>query len=85
MRDGVLSDVVDVLSDVATSRDIVTERTCSPAVPETLAALVPCASSPVVLIVRMELSFPETDGGLNDPTAFGGRPEIARVTEELNP
>jgi hypothetical protein len=75
----------DVLSDVVTSRDIVTERTCSPTVPETVAALVPCAIELVELIVRIEVSFPETDEGLNDPTAFAGRPDIERATEELNP
>jgi len=72
-----------VFSFVVTSRDTVTERTCSPTVPEIVTMLVPCGVEPVVLTVRMEV--PETDGGLNNPSAFGGRSDTARVTEELNP
>ena len=74
-----------VLSFAVTSRDAVTERTCSPTVPEIVTMLVPCGVELVVLTVRMEVPFPETDGGLNNPPAFVGRPDTARVTEELNP
>jgi len=87
--DDVLSAVVtvddDVLSAVVTSRDAVTERTCSPTVPEIVRVFVPCGVDSVVLTVRMEVPFPETDGGLNAPPAFVGRPDTARVTGELNP
>ena len=70
---------------VVTSRDTATERTCSPTVPETVTVLVPWGVESVVLTVRMEVPFPESDGGLNDSSAFVGRSDTARVTGELNP
>jgi hypothetical protein len=46
------------VSFVVTSRDTVTERTCSSTVPEIVTMLVPCGVESDVLTVRMEAPFP---------------------------